>query len=75
MTQVPRTIELDAFLKWQGLVATGGHAKQLIQGGEVAVNGQVETRRKRKLVTGDVVTLGGRATVVDLGLDRPHTDT
>ena len=62
-----RTIELDSFLKWQGLVATGGHAKQLIQSGQVRVNGQVETRRKRKLTPGDVVTLGGQTIRVDLG--------
>jgi ribosome-associated protein len=46
-------IELDQFLKRKGLVATGGQAKLLIQGGEVLVNGQVETRRRRKLHVGD----------------------
>lgn len=51
-------IKLDQFLKWQGLVDTGGQAKQLIQAGEVRVNGEVETRRGRKLRPGDVVQLG-----------------
>ncbi len=60
-------IKLDSFLKWQGLVETGGHAKQLIQGGEVRVNGEVETRRGRKLRAGDRVELGGQTvTVPDL---------
>jgi len=50
-------IRLDHFLKRTGLVQTGGHAKCLIQGGEIIVNGQIETRRGRKLRSGDLVTL------------------
>ena len=42
-------MRLDQALKWQGLVATGGEAKLRIQGGEVQVNGSVETRRGRQL--------------------------
>lgn len=49
------TIRLDDFLKLMGMVATGGEAKIRIQSGEVIVNGQVETRRRRQLVPGDVV--------------------
>jgi len=57
---------LDQFLKLCGLVSTGGQAKLLIQGGEVMVNGQVETRRRKKLSLEDVVELGGeRAAVKD----------
>ncbi len=51
-------IRLDQFLKVEGLVGTGGQAKMLIQAGDVLVNGQVETRRRRKLELGDVVQLG-----------------
>ena len=47
-------IALGAFLKLCGAAATGGHGKLLIQEGEVAVNGTVETRRGRKLARGDV---------------------
>jgi ribosome-associated protein len=50
------TIDLDQFLKTCG-VATGGQAKLLIQGGSVLVNGEIETRRRRKLREGDEVTL------------------
>ncbi len=42
-----------------GQVATGGQAKLMIQAGEVSVNGEVETRRRRKLVAGDLVALAG----------------
>ncbi|MDA1050369.1 MAG: RNA-binding S4 domain-containing protein [Planctomycetota bacterium] len=52
-------IRLDQFLKFTGVAETGGHAKLLIQAGEVAVNGQLETRRRRKLFAGDVVAVAG----------------
>ena len=61
----PPVIALEQFLKREGLVATGGEAKHLIQGGEVQVNGETETRRKRKLHPGDRVALGGQELVVD----------
>ena len=54
-------LRLDDALKLAGVAATGGQAKQLIQQGEVRVNGEVETRRKRKLVEGDVVEVGGES--------------
>jgi ribosome-associated protein len=57
-------IRLDQFLKWVGVVGTGGQAKFLILSGEVAVNGEPETRRGRKLVPGDEVTWGGQTWLV-----------
>ncbi len=48
-------ITLGQALKAANIVGTGGEAKILIQGGEVRVNGEVETRRGRKLHEGDVV--------------------
>ena len=59
------TIKLDQFLKLTGAVETGGQAKLLIQGGEVLVNNEVETRRSRKLKPGDVVDLDGESFVVE----------
>jgi ribosome-associated protein len=58
------TIQLAQFLKAQGLVASGGEAKILIQRGDVRVNGSVETRRGRQLQPGDQVALTGRLLVV-----------
>lgn len=52
-------IELQQVLKVARFVETGGEAKQLIQGGEVMVNGVVETRRRRKIYPGDVVEVEG----------------
>ncbi len=49
------TIRLDQFLKAHGVVGTGGQAKLVIQDGQVLVNGEVETRRRKQLHHGDVV--------------------
>jgi ribosome-associated protein len=57
-------IELDQFLKLMGAVGTGGQAKRVIQGGDVRVNGQTETRRRRKLRAGDSVEFEGQAWMV-----------
>lgn len=57
-------IRLDQLLKLEGLVQTGGHAKMLIQSGDVRVDGQVETRRGRKLFGGETVEVDGRKVVV-----------
>jgi len=51
----PQMIRLDQFLKAHAVVGTGGQAKLLIQDGQVLVNGEVETRRRRQLHEGDVV--------------------
>ena len=55
--QLPPGITLGQALKAADLVGSGGEAKVLIQAGEVRVNGDVETRRGRKLEEGDVVEL------------------
>ena len=53
----PGTTLGQALQIW-GVAGTGGEAKVLIQFGEVLVNGEVETRRARKLQEGDVVEVG-----------------
>ena len=57
-------LRLDQFLKWQGLVGTGGEAKFRIQRGDVRVNGELEQRRGRKLEPGDRVKLADQEHVV-----------
>nr|WP_290225420.1 RNA-binding S4 domain-containing protein [Trichocoleus desertorum] len=66
MTKTSDTIKLDQFLKVIGIVDTGGQAKMIIQDEVVSVNGVLETRRGRKLVSGDRVTLDGQTFEVDL---------
>lgn len=58
-TGVP--IRLGQFLKLANLVESGAEAKAPIADGMVSVNGEVETRRGRQLVVGDVVELAGQA--------------
>ena len=65
-------ISLNDFIKTSGLVGTGGQAKLLIQGGDVVVNGEVETRRRRKLWPGDTVSLLGQTSVVAAGGGEPR---
>ena len=52
-------IKLGQALKAAGLVESGVEAKEVIQDGLVEVNGEVDTRRGRKLYGGDVVTFDG----------------
>ena len=64
MDDVPirdESIRLGQFLKLANLIDSGSDAKQLMIQGLVSVNGEVETRRGRQLVTGDVVSIRGEA--------------
>ncbi|MCL8024842.1 RNA-binding S4 domain-containing protein [Nocardioides bruguierae] len=67
-------IRLGQFLKLASLIESGSEAKQVIGAGLVRVNGEVEERRGRRLVVGDVVEVGGQAARVsdtDAGDDLP----
>ena len=60
-------IELDNVLKAMGLAENGARAKQHIQAGLVKVNGQVETRVRRKLRAGDSVESGTQLVMIVAG--------
>jgi len=53
-------IRLGQFLKFAGLLDSGGNVKEAIIDGYVLVNGDVDRRRGRQLQLGDVVTFEGR---------------
>jgi len=53
ITQEP--VELFKILKFENLVNSGGEAKMAIEQGYVMVNNQQETRKRRKIVSGDCV--------------------
>lgn len=57
-------IKLDSLLKFAGMVETGGEAKELIQAGQVKLNGEVCTMRGKKCVPGDEIELDGRTMAV-----------
>jgi len=59
-----KTIKLSQFLKWAGLVETGGHAKELILAGEVQVNGILEKIPGKQIITGDIVSLNGQSFLI-----------
>lgn len=52
-------IKLGQAVKVAGLVESGVEAKEVIQEGRVSVNGEVDTRRGRKLYAGDVAEYNG----------------
>ena len=59
------TICLDDYLKACGIVETGGQAKIVIQTGRVRLNGVVETRRRKKLVVGDILHVDDMEFVIE----------
>jgi ribosome-associated protein len=68
---VDDTLTLTAALKLAGIADTGGQAKMLIQGGQIRVNGVVETRRKRRVTAGDEIEVDGERFVIDLAGSDP----
>ena len=58
-------IKLGQLLKLAGLLESGVDAKFVIQDGLVKVNGEVDTRRGRKIVSGDIVEYQGEKIQVE----------
>ena len=52
-------IDLFKILKFEGLVASGGEAKAAIAGGLVTLNAVVETQKRKKIVSGDIIEFNG----------------
>ena len=52
-------VELYKILKFEGMVPSGGVAKLAIESGDVRVNGEVETRKRKKMLAGDVIEFNG----------------
>lgn len=53
-------IELIQLLKATGIASTGGHAKFIVDEGEVIRNGEVELRKRAKLISGDWIEIQGQ---------------
>jgi len=51
-------LELYKILKFEGMVSSGGEAKSVISEGHVLVNGKIETRKRKQIVSGDIVEFG-----------------
>lgn len=51
-------VELYKILKFEGMVSSGAEAKSVVADGQVRVNGEVETRKRKQIVSGDVIEFG-----------------
>lgn len=63
LTKMPA--ELYKILKFEGLIESGGQAKLAISDGHVSVNGEVETRKRRKILDGDTILFNGESFMVE----------
>ncbi|MCI7512161.1 MAG: RNA-binding S4 domain-containing protein [Schaalia hyovaginalis] len=61
VVEISGVIRLGQFLKLANLAEDGALARELVQGGDVLVNGEVETRRGRQLADGDLVEVDSPA--------------
>ena len=60
-------VELYKILKFESMVASGGQAKLVIGEGMVVVNGEIETRKRKKIVAGDVIEFGNEKILIRSG--------
>jgi len=63
-------VELYKILKFEGLTESGGTAKRVIEEGLVSVNGEVETRKRKKIRAGDQIDFIDHHIEV---IDKPDT--
>ncbi len=52
-------VELYKLLKFESILSSGGEAKYVISEGYVLVNGEVETRKRKKILSGDIIEFNG----------------
>ena len=60
-------VELYKILKFEGIAASGAEAKSIIADGQVLVNNEIETRKRRKIVSGDIIEHDHAKMQVQLG--------
>lgn len=59
-------VELYKILKFEGLVSSGGEAKMAVAQGQVLVNGNMESRKRKKIVAGDIIEFEGEKIQIKL---------
>jgi len=57
-------IELLALLKATTIAQTGGHAKFIVEDGDVIRNGVIEERKRAKIIPGDILEIGGEIRII-----------
>lgn len=66
-------VELYKILKFEGLVGSGGEARKCIADGMVLLNGVVETQKRKKIVSGDLIEFGDEKLSIQLGsMEQQH---
>ncbi len=60
-------VELYKILKFEGLVDSGGEAKAVIDEGHVRLNSQVETQKRKKVMSGDIIHFNGEDSTIVMG--------
>jgi ribosome-associated protein len=61
-------VELFKILKFEGLVASGGEAKSVIAEGLVKLNGEIEIRKRKQIVSGDIIEFGQEKLLMNFSL-------
>jgi ribosome-associated protein len=59
-------VELYKILKFESMVASGGEAKMAIANGMVLVNGEIETQKRKKIVSGDIIEFNHEKLLIKL---------
>jgi len=69
--EIPKEpVELYKILKFEGMVPSGGEAKLVISQGLVKVNGEIETRKRKKIVAGDLIEFSGEQMRIKLAATK-----
>lgn len=72
-------VELYKILKFEGFVGSGGEAKAAISSGQVLVNSEVETQKRKKIVSGDTIEFGQEKICIRLAtsnkIEESHKNT
>lgn len=71
VTITKEPVELFKILKFESMANSGGQAKMIIADGLILVNGEVELRKRRKIVDGDQIEFGDNKISIQL---RPASD-
>lgn len=59
-------VDLYKVLKFEGIASSGANAKHMISNNEVLVNNQLETKKRKKLMAGDIISIGEKRYLLTL---------
>ena len=65
---ISEPVELYKILKFEGVVSSGAEAKSVIADGQVLVNNEIETRKRKKIISGDIIEFADIKMQIQLSL-------